>query len=69
MGIAYTVWTTLVRIGLVMAFVGLGVLGIVLLGMAVTLPGSILHRLAVVVLGVGGIVIALGYVQTIRAPT
>lgn len=66
MGTTKTVGTTLVKFGLGAAFVGLGVLGVVLIAMAAVLPGAIAKRIAVSVIGVGGIVIAVGFVRAMR---
>lgn len=53
-------------VALVAGFGGLGVLGLALIGMAVTLSGSAPMRLAVLVLGVGGCLVALGYGHLLR---
>lgn len=62
---AKTAGIVMVNLGLAAAFVGLAVFGVVLVGMALSLPGAILKRIAVAVLGVGGIVIGGGYLRQI----
>lgn len=56
-----SVVTLIANVALVAGFGGLGVLGLALIVMAVTLSGSAPMRLAVLVLGVGGCLVALGY--------
>lgn len=63
---ARTVGTTAIQVALAVGFIGIGVLGLTLLGLAVTLPATLLERIVVVILGVGGIVIGFGYLQTVR---
>lgn len=55
--------TVLIQAGLAAGFLGLGVLGIALIAMALVHPGSPVKRLLVIVLGLGGLAIAAGYVQ------
>lgn len=55
--------TPVLKIGIAVGFLGLGVLGLALIGLALILPTAILSRLVVILLGVGGIGIAIGYAQ------
>lgn len=66
MGTARTAGTTAIQVALAVGFIGIGVLGLTLLGLAVTLQAVLLERIVVVILGIGGIVIAIGYLQTVR---
>lgn len=67
MGTTRTVGTTAIQVALAVGFIGIGLLGITLLGLAVTFPATLLERIVVVILGIGAIVIAIGYLQTVGA--
>lgn len=66
MGTVKTVGAAVIQVALAAGFVGLGGLGAVLIVMAVGFPGPALQRIAVLILGVGGITIAVGFVQILR---
>lgn len=61
-----TVSQWVITAGLLAGFVGLAVLGIALISMAVTLPAGILNRVVVFILGVGGLLVGVGYVRIVR---
>lgn len=49
----------LVRIGILAGFAGLGILGLALIGMAITLSAGAAERVVVLLLGIGALVIAI----------
>lgn len=61
-----TIGTGAIQLALAGAFIGLGVLGLGLVLLAVGLDGNLLTRLAVLIFGLGGVLIALGFLQTVR---
>ena len=54
-----------IDVGLAAAFVGLAVLGLVLIGLAVSLDASLLERVVTLILGAGGLLIGAGYFASI----
>lgn len=66
MGPVKSAGIALARIALAGGFIGLGLLGVGLAAMALFLAGPVPQRIVVLVLGLGGIVIASGFVLVVR---
>lgn len=66
MGAMSAIGTFIGKVTLIVGFAGIGVLGLGLMGVAIALPGNVLWRIVVFVMGILAVLIAVGTAITAK---